>query len=420
MHKRAIVTAALFAAAILGLGTALDPRSTMADIEQSAYTVVELPTLGGVQAFSNFINERGWVSGSADLTRDLTEHAVLWHDGKISDLGTLGGPNSLAWHVNDGGEIVIESDTSKIDPLQENFCQFVINGVPEYSNRTCRGAVWADGVSKILPTLGGNNDTIIGANNRGQLVGTAENRAKDPNCLAPQVLEPLPAIWGPTGAVRALPLYPGDSAGAAVAINDRGQSVGGSGPCQPISFAVGAHALLWKGNNATYLGGFGGTMFNVAFGINNRAQIVGFSDLPGDTTTHAFLWQEGRMTDLGTLPGDFSSFAFSINDKGQVVGQSCDVNFNCRAFIWQYGVMTDLNTLVSPGSGLYLVEGFSINASGEISGLAFDQATGAGPAFVAIPRKGSATRAGSYPSRRVILPEYMRAQLQPYRGFAPH
>lgn len=121
-------------------------------------------------------------------------------------------------------------------------------------------------------------------------------------------------------------------------------------------------------------------MFNAAFDINNRGQVVGLSDLPGDTTTHAFLWQNVVMTDLGTLPGDFASFAFGINDRGQVVGQSCDVNFNCRAFVWQDGVMTDLNELVSPGSSLYLMVGESINADGEITGIGFDQETGGVPA----------------------------------------
>src|ERR1022692_392842 len=41
--------------------------------------------------------------------------------------------------------------------------------------------------------------------------------------------------------------------------------------------------------------------------------------------------------------------------------------------------MTDLNSLVSPGSSLYFMLGESINARGEITGIAFDQNAGAIP-----------------------------------------
>ena len=127
-------------------------------------------------------------------------------------------------------------------------------------------------------------------------------------------------------------------------------------------------------------------MNNIATAINNRGQVAGSSDLPGDLTGHAFLWtEEDGLQDLGTLPGDVSSGASGINNKGQIVGQSCDVNFNCRAYLWENGVMTDLNTLVSSGSSLYLTGGVDINDKGEIVGGAFDPSTGEFPSFLAIP-----------------------------------
>jgi probable HAF family extracellular repeat protein len=49
------------------------------------------------------LNSREWVAGDADLTGDATEHAVLWRNGKITDLGTLGGLNSFAGPVNEEG-----------------------------------------------------------------------------------------------------------------------------------------------------------------------------------------------------------------------------------------------------------------------------------------------------------------------------
>ena len=128
---------------------------------------------------------------------------------------------------------------------------------------------------------------------------------------------------------------------------------------------------------------FTGALNNIAFAINNQGQIVGQSDLPGDTTFHAFLWQNGAMVDLGTLLGDFLSAAFGINNKGQVVGQSCDQNGNCRAFLWQDGVMTNLNALIPQGSPLYLIEASDINDRGEIVGNAIATGTGNERAFLA-------------------------------------
>jgi probable HAF family extracellular repeat protein len=378
--------------------------------------VVRLPTLGGTQAFANFINDRGWVSGAADLTGGSAEHGFLWHGGEIVDLGTLGGTNSLAWPVNNKGEVGGSSDTSNADPYKENFCAFYVDGVLQFTDRTCLGYVWMRGVTTALPTLGGNNSEVFGLNDGGQLVGTAENSTVDPTCIAPQVLDFEAVIWGKKpDQMQTLSPIAGDAISVAVAINAKGQVVGASGFCATVNPVIGVHAVLWQPGSPSSpidLGGFGGQFSNVAWDINNRGQVVGFADLPGDTTTHAFLWDKGVMKDLGTLPGDFASFAFGINDNGRVVGQSCDVSFNCRAFVWQDGVMTDLNSLV-PSSSLYLMLGESVNPRGEITGIAFDQNTGDIPAYVATP----SGLKGAHSAPRVKLPASVRAQIRTRLGW---
>ena len=234
----------------------------------------------------------------------------------------------------------------------------------------CLGFLWRDGVMTALPTLGGNNSLAYQLNDREQVVGVAENTTQDPTCSAYN-LEAKPVIWQ-NGTVQELPTVPGDPDGFGYGINDRGQIVGASGACNALVPASSLHAVLWSdGPNGGVidLGNLGGSMFNIAFYINNQRQVVGMSGVPGGTYWHAFLWAEDDgMRDLGTLPGDPWSWANNINDKGQAVGTSFPAT-GSRAFIWQDGVMTDLNTLISAGSPLYLLEAFGINDRGQIAGF---------------------------------------------------
>jgi probable HAF family extracellular repeat protein len=272
---------------------------------------------------------------------------------------------------------------------------------------------------KALGTLGGNNSAATGMNNRGLVVGVAENGTQDPNCTLPQVLDYEAVTWDPKeDTIRQLPAFSGDAIGAAIAVNDKDQVVGGSGECGsgPGVGPIFVHAVLWQNDSVIDLGNLGGLLNNVAYAINDRTQVVGASDLPGDTTSHAFVWQNGVIADLGTLPGDFLSAAFSINDVGQVVGQSCDVTFNCRAFIWENGTMTDLNTLTLPGSSLYLVSVADINSRGEIVGTAVDQSSGEPLAFLAIPVADSAAQRNGDSIPKVARPENVRKLLQQRLG----
>jgi probable HAF family extracellular repeat protein len=79
------------------------------------------------------------------------------------------------------------------------------------------------------------------------------------------------------------------------------------------------------------LGTLGGTI-SVAFGINARGQVTGYSTTMIGTS-HAFLWENGIMTDLGTL-GGFSSIGKGINFWGEVVGISGTPAGPQRAFLF--------------------------------------------------------------------------------------
>lgn len=358
------------------------------------YRVTNLPSLGGTVSRGNSINDRGWVAGYSNLEGNQSRHATLWLHGSPFDLGTLGGPNSsVTWPVkNNTGLIAGIAQTATPDPLGEAWsCSAFFSG-PAAAGYTCLGFVWEGGVMRALPTLGGNNGFATGANDLGQVVGWAENAVHDPTCVPPQVLQFRAVLWGPgRHQIHELPPLPGDTSGAATAINDRGQVVGISGTCdQAVGRFTAAHAVLWDNGTVTDIGNLGGRTWNTPMAINQQGDIAGFAGQPGDDPDnpqlHAFLWtrREG-IRDLGTLPGDVYSEAFGINERRQVVGLSCDAGNNCRAFLWQDGVMKDLNTLVAPGYTDTLTTAQDINDLGVITGRAFDPATGERPAFLATP-----------------------------------
>ncbi len=229
---------------------------------------------------------------------------------------------------------------------------------------------------KALPTLGGINGAASWINNRGEIVGVAENAKLDKTCPAngPQKFQFKPVMWL-DGKIQELPTFGSDQNGYASANNNNGQAAGASGDCATLqpngNYLLGRHALLWEKGLATDLGNLGGTAGHFAFAINNQTQVAGVSDLAGDTSFHAFLWsQKTGMQDLGTLPGDFASAAIGINDAGTVVGLSLDPSFNLRAFVWQDGVMSDLNSLIPAGSRLTIIHACGLNSRGEITGLA--------------------------------------------------
>lgn len=387
-YARAGLIVALAAVSLVAPGSPAEAHKT----RSVEYRVRELPSLGGVLSAGISINDRGWVTGTSDLSGDTITRAALWRDGRLTDLGTLGGQNSAVAFPSHNDRFVIGvAETAEVNPDGEDWsCNAFFVGPPTHDD--CVGFVWQDGQLSALPTLGGHNGFAAGANRIGQIVGWAENGKADSSCTGTQVEQFRAVVWAAgTHRPRELAPLPGDSTSAAVAINDRGQVVGISGACGTAVGGVSAtHAVLWDQHGQPhYLGNIGGAQWNTPVAINNRGVVAGFANVPGGSTPaslfpHAFIWTaQTGMRDLGTLPGDELSEGLGINDRNQIVGESCQANFvNCRAFIWKHGRMSNLNDLVTGYPGT-LVNAGDINDRGEITGAA--SSNGGTVAYVAMP-----------------------------------
>jgi probable HAF family extracellular repeat protein len=373
-----------FAAITLFAMAAIPPQLAAQDAQQPThelprYVVKDIGTLGGTVGQGRGINNKDWITGLALLPHNMAFRAFLRKKGRNIDLGTLGGPNSTTFYKpTEQGEVAGAAETSNPDPLGEDFCFFGTHLI-------CLAFVWQNGTMTALPTLGGNNGTANYINNHSQVAGLAENTTLDSTCSNSEY-QAEPVIWN-KGVAQQLRTVSGDPDGFVNVINDEGVAVGGSGDCA-TSGAFSLHALLWQNGSPTDLGSLGGTLFSNAIDVNEQGQVVGASDLAGDTNfwaflspnTHAFSWHNGAIKDLSTLPGDPTSIAFGINNKGQIVGSGS------RAIVWGTDGLIDLNTLVSgpPFSPLYLLSALDINDRGEIvgEGLAIN---GDLHAFLAIP-----------------------------------
>jgi probable HAF family extracellular repeat protein len=392
---------------------------------QTSYRIVNLgdPLTGPVsQGTTN--NQPGWVAGWS-LQANAIMHAELWRHGAATDLGALGGPtlnSAVAWPNRDHQGVVVGiSETSELQPLGENWsCFLAVFFVAD--GHVCRGFIWHDGQMSSLPTLGGDNGFATGVNDRGEIVGWAENRIHDPTCdeftNTRQVLQFEAVMWvrdrdgrgaASHSGYRAIELhpYPGDLDGAATAINQRGEAAGISGICDgAIGGGTAEHMVVWRhGQLERELPTLGGTYWNTPMDINDRGNVVGFSDLPGDGPTNgqanfqAFFWSRrpyrcqgvtsrgGGTCDLGALGPNLISQALGVNNRDQVVGTSqlqVGSALANHAFIWQGGKMLDLNNMVVPGTTLTLTIAQDINDRGEITGQATTPA-GATVAFEAFP-----------------------------------
>jgi probable HAF family extracellular repeat protein len=302
-----------------------------------SYNIVDLGTLGGPSSFAYGINNSGNVTGHSPPTSVSNTHA-FYYDGQMHDLGTLGssanGGFSAGSQINASNQIV---------------------GTTLDATGTAQAFLWD--AQHGMRSLGLPNTNGAAINKTGQIVGETASVTNG------QVGRAF--IWDPTTGVQWIPLLatlPGCFLTNATAVNDASTV---TGYCQSTN--NGFQAFVWDDAHGVQALDAQGTTESLAFSINNHGQVAGSVTLsPG--VGRAVTWNgAGNITMLPLIVdgqgATLNTAAYSINDLGDEVGIGGQ-----RAVLWtgQGGYLLD--DLIPQSSGWQLNQANAINNAGQIAG----------------------------------------------------
>ncbi len=356
-----------------------------------------------------WINSNGLIAGYSqngeiDPVSGLAElRAVVWDNGQITNLGTLGGNESFAAAVNDRGQVVGVATNEIPDPF--SFL-YVFTPTPLPNGTQTRAVLWDGDVPHDLGTLGGPDAGPALVNQRGQVAGYSYTNSIPNADDGIPTLDPF--LWDPKTGMQDLGNF-GDQAASINGLNNRGEVVGGL--WLPGNQQI--HPFLWDGKKLIDLVAppFGGGANGEASWVNDAGEVVGLAGIPApcppgsliSQMQHAFWWRNGVMTDLGAPAQAPSSEADFINSKSQIVGISwpCDFSF-FSAILWENGSMFDLNSLIPHGSPFFLYSASFIDDQGNIVALGV-LPDGAAHAMLLVPCQPSAAEC-SDPEAKTAAP----------------
>jgi len=268
----------------------------------------------------------------------------------LTFLGTLGGGLSWPLDINDDGVVVGYSETG-------------VGG-------EVHAFLW-DGTLHDLGAAGpGDSSVALDVSETGVVAGSSG----------------ASAVYWEDGTLHVLPLPPGHGSANARAVNDLGVIVGQSHISEPPGFTT-SHATVWDHGAIRLLPHllpqFPGSHLSAATGINNRGQIVGYSQVTPSGLLHAVLWENGTVRDLGALPGDFFSYTDSINEDGLIAGYSSG-DGGSTAVVWENGELRVPRLFGRfPNS-----QAAAANERGQIAGTVWTAESGCCTAVLAKPDKG--------------------------------
>ena len=299
------------------------------------YHLTDLGTLGGAISVASGINASGQVSGISDPATGETR-GFLYGNGVMTSIGTLGGTGpTFADGINASGQVVGVAFTSS-NSAQHAFVYsnghltdlgltgiastsngaVAINDVGQITGQASVGAgrfhafLYSGGSKIDLGTLGGFNSIGRAINSSGQIAGNSTISGDSVDRAF---------LYSGSSMINLGTL--GGAESIAYGIDDAGDVVGTSS----ISGLMPTHGFLYTAGKMIDLGSFGGP-FTQARDINNRGQIVGTSDVARNIS-HGFLFENGAMYDLNNLldnsgAGWVVGSAVGINDSGLIAANA--------------------------------------------------------------------------------------------------
>ena len=164
----------------------------MATMSHSAfaqqYDVTDLGTLGGDKSMAYAINNTGQVIGTSSGP-DGTFHPFLWHSGTMTDLRDLGAAFHGVTDINDHGQIVGHVFINS--GIDRGFIWGPREGMTDLGVLSGKTKSWAYGMNDYAQVVGGSasigdtrpflSDSINGIQDLGLLPGTTQGIAGDIN-----------------------------------------------------------------------------------------------------------------------------------------------------------------------------------------------------------------------------------------------